>query len=604
MRKEKFLELVKNPVHDQETSEDELSSLIRQFPYSQPLRILYLRKLHENNSVQYATQLKITAAYAPDRARLYNLILGKPEEEIFPSLMELEEIAEALPVTEIKQDEIKSSVIAIDQEINNQENELEIPEITDQVLSPENISNDDKNEDVYHEINPVIPGPENINEENITEDETDELTPQQIIDLRLRELGIWTEPAPSHDFSSVESLNLKDEKSTEDIQTADDEIVFEDVSNFIQPVNIQDHFENNKDELTSSSTPQETDTPVFEIEDIHIDNTEADLRYVEDDSDENLNTEVKNSEVPEFASNEISHEDDLIFNSEEEQIPEEKEVEGPEAVEDIDEEAEENIIPSYSYSGTIRDADETSDKSDADQVNRLILENLVENSYFPAPEKPEISSGENSKNENATAASQDILTGEIHSFTEWLKLKKKTTVPEQLNIRASVDEQPETVNKFQDIPEGQGPIKTSTPVFNEPLSEPRLIYSREEKSGNSADGQISAGPEPEENPETTPDQTLKENASRNRASEIIEKFIEQEPRISPAKSTFYSPVNMARKSVQEPDDLITETLARIYAQQGNFKKAIDIYEKMALKFPEKRRYFAALIEDLNNKSNS
>lgn len=79
---------------------------------------------------------------------------------------------------------------------------------------------------------------------------------------------------------------------------------------------------------------------------------------------------------------------------------------------------------------------------------------------------------------------------------------------------------------------------------------------------------------------------------------IIDKFIREEPRIVPSKSEFYSPGNMARKSAQDHEDLISETLARIYAQQGNIAKAITTYERLALKLPQKKAYFASLIEKL------
>ena len=55
---------------------------------------------------------------------------------------------------------------------------------------------------------------------------------------------------------------------------------------------------------------------------------------------------------------------------------------------------------------------------------------------------------------------------------------------------------------------------------------------------------------------------------------------------------------MARKSAQDHEDLISETLARIYAQQGNIAKAITTYERLALKLPQKKAYFASLIEKL------
>lgn len=64
------------------------------------------------------------------------------------------------------------------------------------------------------------------------------------------------------------------------------------------------------------------------------------------------------------------------------------------------------------------------------------------------------------------------------------------------------------------------------------------------------------------------------------------------------KATFYNPTEMAKLSVKEDDDLITETLAKIYAQQGNIEKAIKSYKKLSLKYPEKKVYFASQILEL------
>ncbi|MCF0177469.1 MAG: hypothetical protein HUJ90_02490 [Bacteroidales bacterium] len=53
-----------------------------------------------------------------------------------------------------------------------------------------------------------------------------------------------------------------------------------------------------------------------------------------------------------------------------------------------------------------------------------------------------------------------------------------------------------------------------------------------------------------------------------------------------------------------PDDMIcTETLARIYADQGFDGKAIETYEKLILIYPEKSIYFASLIEKIKTKNN-
>ena len=46
------------------------------------------------------------------------------------------------------------------------------------------------------------------------------------------------------------------------------------------------------------------------------------------------------------------------------------------------------------------------------------------------------------------------------------------------------------------------------------------------------------------------------------------------------------------------DAFCTETLARIYLEQGHFEQAKYIYSKLILRYPEKSAYFASLIEKL------
>jgi len=83
--------------------------------------------------------------------------------------------------------------------------------------------------------------------------------------------------------------------------------------------------------------------------------------------------------------------------------------------------------------------------------------------------------------------------------------------------------------------------------------------------------------------------------------DLIDKFIQEDPKIKPTKSEFYSPVNMARLSVTDNEGLVSETLAVIYVDQGNYEGAIDAYEKLSLKNPEKRSYFASQIKILKQK---
>ncbi len=45
-------------------------------------------------------------------------------------------------------------------------------------------------------------------------------------------------------------------------------------------------------------------------------------------------------------------------------------------------------------------------------------------------------------------------------------------------------------------------------------------------------------------------------------------------------------------------DFATETLAQIYAEQGYYTQACEIYSKLSLRYPEKSAYFAAQIEKI------
>lgn len=86
-------------------------------------------------------------------------------------------------------------------------------------------------------------------------------------------------------------------------------------------------------------------------------------------------------------------------------------------------------------------------------------------------------------------------------------------------------------------------------------------------------------------------------------SVIIEKFLESEgeKKQKNAANEELSIDELGKKSISEKDEVITETLAVIYEKQGKLDKAIATYEKLMLKYPEKKSTFANQIDILKNK---
>ena len=96
------------------------------------------------------------------------------------------------------------------------------------------------------------------------------------------------------------------------------------------------------------------------------------------------------------------------------------------------------------------------------------------------------------------------------------------------------------------------------------------------------------------------------NRFDNKKSDIIiGRFIENQPKISQInKHQFFKPSDIAKKSILENHDLVTETLAKVYVKQNHFEKAILAYQKLSLKYPQKSSYFAdqiKIITKLKNK---
>ena len=102
--------------------------------------------------------------------------------------------------------------------------------------------------------------------------------------------------------------------------------------------------------------------------------------------------------------------------------------------------------------------------------------------------------------------------------------------------------------------------------------------------------------------EILPQLKLESSAPITKA-EMIDRFIQNEPKITPRRAMDVEAPEVVAKALVQDEEWVTETLAQVYAKQGNLGKARKAYKLLALKYPEKSVYFANQIKKLGNQSN-
>lgn len=199
----------------------------------------------------------------------------------------------------------------------------------------------------------------------------------------------------------------------------------------------------------------------------------------------------------------------------------------------------------------------------------------------------------------------DFISSEDFNAIQKELFEKKTNELLSIKVIDSIEFIPakkaeieENVEKFETTTSINTEEKeTNTPEENLKLGKP-LHFSKNETHSFQEWLQLSRIQPIERKPEVeiSLNNTKTEEELKKKKESIINKFIESNPKISAVKSG--ATPNIIDINKEDTTSLMTETLAKVYLEQKKYQKAIQAYEILILKYPEKSSFFADRILDI------
>ena len=643
----RIIDLIKNPETLRVEDLSLLETEIEKFPYMQSLRAIYLLGVHRFYNEHFPKELAKTAAYTTDKRILYNLI-NKTNENMAAALA-----ASAFPF----KTEFTTKTPAL-QEIKVEETpihtEEEVVENTDLVVETQSVEISE----------PVSFVEENTNEEQQTtnnevpsisdvspvEESQFSATSPERSEYEQKKLAI-------DEYIAAEMAKLKSGTATEEPSIVEKE---ED----IEPVKaVETISETEKEEITVEEVKAEEITPI-EVEEEKVEETEPIATETEEErfsAEELASPSTFNLKKPKETTIDFYNRKQTGY-VEETSAPKEDYYSLAKPVEEnstkettVDFYAKKQAEPIEEVPAQKEDyysVKPVSESSDEDETKETTIDFYTQKqtkSVEEAPvQKENIYSSEKTTENEERETTIDFYVRKQTGFVEEAPAQKEniysseslteneargTNIDFYASKKPISDTQEEQKPALSPVDIYQKPIETKNTEKDEPVEvykNPVDFYSSKNKPVQEEEN-VSATEDvaDSEKPETEPvkvTEVVKPTSNSNvtsfistwkswlkidrseivtpseqdKKAAIIDKFIENNPKISPIKEDVDF---IVKEKSNDISHLMTETLAQLYVEQKLYTKAIQAYKILQEKHPEKTEEFEEKIEEIKKSRN-
>ena len=563
----RIIDLIKNPETLRVEDLSLLETEIEKFPYMQSLRAIYLLGVHRFYNENFSKELAKTAAYTTDKRILYNLI-NKTNENMAAAL-----VASAFPFkTDLatktpKIQEVKTEAIPAPAEVKIEEKTNLVTKTQSvEISEPVSFVEENKNEE-QQAVNietPSIPDVSPIEEPQAevlspekTETEKTELTTAEYIAAEMAKLksGAATEePA----IAEKEEILVEEVKAEEisPIEIVEEKEVVVEVEIETEPVEEEERF--SAEELASPDTfnlrkPKETTIDFYNRKQTgFVEETPAQKENI-------YSSEKPISEKP--AEKEEEKETNISFYA---QKQAESIEESPAQKEDF------YSVKTTSESSTEKEEREMTIDFYASKIAVSDTQEEQKSAYSPVDiyQKP-IDTENTEKDEPAEVYKKPV---DFYS-------SQNKPVQEEENVSAT-----------EDVADSE---KTEPKAETEPVKVTEVVKPASNSNVTSFISTWKSWLKIDRSEIVTPSEQDKKAA-------IIDKFIENNPKISPIKEDVDF---IVKEKSNDISHLMTETLAQLYVEQKLYTKAIQAYKILQEKHPERTEEFEEKIEEIKKSRN-